>query len=139
MTWTIQHIEQLKAKGHIRDFVDIKQRKKEPKVKAKDKISHEKRFIDAFLESFCKEHGLELSREHKFSEERKFRFDWSINSLMIAVEYEGIYSGKSRHTTMSGYSKDTEKYNIAASLGWKVYRYTAKTYKNIITEIKIKQ
>ena len=137
MTWTIQHIEQLKAKGHIRGFVEMKPRKKEVKIRAKDKVSYEKKFIDAFLVTFCEANGFELSRELKFCKDRKFRFDWSIEGLMIAVEYEGIYGGKSRHTTVTGYSKDTEKYNLAASLGWKVYRYTANTYKSILTDLAL--
>ena len=44
---------------------------------------------------------------------------------MTAWEYEGIMSEKSRHTNILGYSKDAEKYNLAQSLGWKVFRYTA--------------
>ena len=138
MSWTLTHIEQLKAKGQIRGFVDKKPRKKEAKIRAKDKVSYEKLFIDAYLISYCQEHGVELYRELKFAEDRKFRFDWAIKELMIAVEYEGIFSKKSRHTTQSGYSKDTEKYNLAASLGWQVYRYTAGTYKNIVIDLNIK-
>jgi len=49
----------------------------------------------------------------------------AIPALKVAVEYEGIY-GKSRHTTMSGYTGDCEKYNEAQILGWRVLRFTAK-------------
>ena len=108
---------------------------KQKLLKAKDKLSYEKLFIEAHLKSFCQKNDIELSTEFKFSD-RKFRFDWAIEQAKIAIEYEGIFSTNSRHTTQSGYSKDTEKYNLAASLGWKVYRYTASTYKNIINEIK---
>jgi hypothetical protein len=59
---------------------------------------------------------------------RKFRFDWAIPSHKIAIEYEGLMSGKSRHTTVGGFSKDTTKYNLALAQGWRVYRYTALTY-----------
>ncbi|MBD0822623.1 hypothetical protein ICJ85_01195 [Aestuariibaculum marinum] len=78
----------------------------------------------------------EVVEELKFSEERKFRFDWAIPDLKIAIEYEGLFSGKSRHTTKSGFSRDTEKYNLAAIEGWIVLRYTAKTYKNLNRDLK---
>lgn len=81
-------------------------------------------------------------QELKFLDDRMFRFDWAIPSRKVAIEYEGIYSqrkntsGKSRHTTLSGYSKDTEKYNLAAIDGWIVLRYTAKTYKRLESDLE---
>jgi hypothetical protein len=42
---------------------------------------------------------------------------------MIAIEVEGLVKkGKSRHTTISGYIGDTEKYNEAIRHGWRVIR-----------------
>lgn len=79
--------------------------------------------------------GIKFQEEHKFSQERKFRFDLVIVGHKIAIEYEGIFSNKSRHTNMNGYSKDVEKYNLAASLGWTVLRYTAKNYKNVLNDL----
>lgn len=79
--------------------------------------------------------GVPYIKEHRFSCARKFRFDFCIPDYKIAIEYEGIYftskdkeQGRtySRHTTMSGYSMDTEKYNLATVEGWRVLRYTAK-------------
>ena len=58
---------------------------------------------------------------------RRFRFDFAIEDKKIAIEYEGVYKGKSRHTTASGYSEDTIKYNLAVIEGWRVLRYTAST------------
>ncbi len=68
--------------------------------------------------------------EHRFSE-RRFRFDFAIPSKMIAVEYEGLMSEKSGHTTETGYTKDTDKYNLATKLGWQVYRFTILNYNTI--------
>lgn len=73
--------------------------------------------------------------EHRFHPDRKWRFDFAIPEHKIAIEYEGIYSRKSGHTTHKGYTKDTEKYNEAAKLGWTVLRYTANTYKRVIDDI----
>lgn len=61
---------------------------------------------------------------------RKFRFDWAIPEKKIAIEYEGLMSAKSGHTTVGGFSKDTTKYNLATAQGWRVYRYTVLTYLN---------
>jgi hypothetical protein len=54
---------------------------------------------------------------------------------MLAIEFEGIMSEKSRHTTKTGYSKDTEKYNLAAINDWIVLRYTVLTYGNLERDI----
>jgi len=80
--------------------------------------------------------AIEYQTEYKFYKTRKFRFDVAIPDHKIAIEYEGIFSLKSRHTTLKGYTADTEKYNIAQIQGWKVLRYTAINYKNIENDIK---
>lgn len=75
--------------------------------------------------------NVDFVAEHKFHEERKWRFDIAIPSLKIAIEYEGIMSRKSRHTTITGYSKDCDKYNAATIAGWRVLRYNALNYKSV--------
>ncbi len=79
---------------------------------------------------------IEFVEEHVFHPTRKWRFDFAILDKKIAIEYEGIFGkGKSRHTTVSGYTADAEKYNAAVMEGWKVLRYTAKNYKNVIEDL----
>jgi very-short-patch-repair endonuclease len=73
--------------------------------------------------------------EYRFDEKRKFKFDIALPELKIAIEYEGIVSAKSRHTSKTGYSKDCEKYNLATVQGWKVLRYTALNYTNLYQDI----
>lgn len=80
------------------------------------------------LQYWAKEKNQVLLEEHRFSH-RKWRFDFAFKEIMIAIEYEGINSAKSGHTTLVGYTKDTEKYNEAAKLGWDVLRFTAVNYK----------
>ena len=75
----------------------------------------------AYVAKLCEK----WEREHRFAPPRRFRFDWALPSHRVAVEWEGIFAGKSRHTTLKGYSKDAEKYNAAAILGWIVLRFTA--------------
>jgi len=74
--------------------------------------------------------------EYRYCEARKFRFDFAIVDKKIAIEYEGINSEFSRHTEMVGYTRDCTKYNIAASLGWRVLRYTALNYKDFENDLK---
>lgn len=65
-------------------------------------------------------------REFKFALPRRWRFDFAYPELLIGLEVEGgIYRGKSRHTTGSGYADDCIKYNEAAILGWTVMRFTS--------------
>ena len=85
------------------------------------------------LTEFCNTE-LTLHLEYKFSN-RKFRFDYYIEELKLAIEYEGIYTKKSRHTTTSGYTRDTEKYNLATLNGIFILRYTASTYINLKTDL----
>ncbi len=73
--------------------------------------------------------GIEYRTEHHFHPVRKWRFDIAVESLMLAVEYEGIGSEVSRHTTSKGYTQDSDKYNAAQALGWKVYRYTWRNWR----------
>lgn len=75
--------------------------------------------------------------EYVFCPHRKFRFDIALVDDKIAIEYEGTISEKSRHTTITGYSKDCEKYNLAQVLGWKVLRYTALNYDRVMNDIRM--
>jgi very-short-patch-repair endonuclease len=75
--------------------------------------------------------------EYRFHPVRKWRFDWAMPSKKVAVEFEGGVAIKGRHTRIIGYTKDCEKYNAAALLGWKVLRYTALSkINNAIVEIE---
>lgn len=134
--WTASDIKKLNLVTDLEESV-----KKKPsngiKIPQGGKISVEKETIKKTLWVFHRE-GLipEYVEELQFHPERKFRFDWAIPKLMIAIEYEGIFSKKSGHTTISGYTKDCEKYNSAQILGWTVLRYTAKNYTDFPTDIK---
>ncbi len=84
------------------------------------------------LLAWSAEQALVLEEEYLFHVERKWRFDWAIEKLMIAVEFEGgIFQQNSGHNTAKHYTKDAEKYNAAAALGWRVVRLTALNYKSM--------
>lgn len=73
--------------------------------------------------------------EHIFHATRKWRFDIALPDRMLAIEYEGTVSEKSRHTTLSGYAGDCTKYNEAQKCGWRVLRYTALNYADFMKDI----
>jgi len=68
--------------------------------------------------------GFNYVTEYEFHPVRDWRFDYALPEQNIAIEYEGIYSKKSRHLTIKGFREDCRKYNEAALLGWVVIRVT---------------
>ena len=96
------------------------------------KTSKEKSHIEFILTTM----KLKFEMEYVFAKGRKFRADYFVPSLNLVIEYEGLFSTKSRHTTLTGYSNDCRKYNLAASLGFRIFRYTAITYKDVFIDIQ---
>ena len=64
----------------------------------------------------------EPEAEYKFAEPRRYRFDWAFPRLKVAVEVDGGQFAPlgGRHAG----DKDREKLNLAASLGWRVFRFS---------------
>lgn len=90
-----------------------------------------------FIEWTLKSEGINYVKEFKFLKDRKFRFDFYLPDYALGIEYEGIFAGKSRHTSVMGYSKDTEKYNLATLNGYRILRYTAMNYKKFTSDLNI--
>lgn len=132
--FTISQLEELKGKGMIKDFSNAPAPEEKSKTIPKPK---EKKvdWIRLHLVAWCGAHKLELKEELKFHPERRWRFDFAIPELMIAIEYEGLSFEKSGHTTSDAYTKNTEKYNTATTMGWKVLRYTFKNYQTILNDL----
>ena len=140
MSWSKGDLQKLKDKGFSIDdkFKTNEIQVNKPKIV---KVSIEKNIIELYLKQMIQS-GLIKSyeTEYKFSKERKFRFDWFIPDFNLALEYEGIMSEKSRHTTVTGYTGDINKYNLALTLGFLVLRYNALNYQNAYKDIeKIKE
>jgi very-short-patch-repair endonuclease len=60
---------------------------------------------------------------------RKHRFDWAFPKQKIAIEVEGNawnVKGGGRHMQ----DHDLEKYNLAAEMGWRIFRYSPAMLKN---------
>lgn len=86
--------------------------------------------------------GYEFCKEHKFSEQRKWRFDYCNVESKTAIEIEGGAWSNGRHTRGKGFIGDMEKYNMAIVAGWVVLRFTpqqmneTKTFELIKTVIE---
>jgi hypothetical protein len=67
-------------------------------------------------------------KEYLFHPTRKWRVDYFFPKHKIAIEYEGMayFGGKSRHTTISGFTGDAEKYNEMALMGILLLRFNAE-------------
>lgn len=66
--------------------------------------------------------------EYQFHTQRKWRFDVALIDYNVggywAFEIEGgIWTGGA-HTRGKHFLSDAEKYNTAAAMGWKVFRFT---------------
>lgn len=106
------------------------------------KQSKSEQLHDKFV-SDCRLHGLPTPvREHLFAKAalgRRWKFDFCWPEYMVAVEVEGLVMRQlwdaphpkaervlvtyGRHTTITGFCEDSEKYGNAAILGWSVLRF----------------
>ena len=135
--WTPAVLKQLKKDGKIRDYHihENKDNSKGTKIPASEKKSKQKNWLKLNLHYWAIQNKMELKSEHVFHPERDWRFDHAFEEIMVAIEYEGIFSEKSRHTTISGFIGDVEKYNAAQALGWRIIRLTAKDYKTVLKQL----
>lgn len=86
-------------------------------LKPKTHANKYKQMIDLIFLS----QKLDVEKEYQFDKRRKWRFDWAIPAMKIAVEYEGLNftSGSaSGHQTIKGVSAGNEKYSEASIAGW---------------------
>jgi hypothetical protein len=107
----------------------------------KDKGSEAKAWMSRKIYAWAYEKNFHFVSEFRFSRERKYRSDFMVENTFInptfkvLIEYEGLNSDKSGHTTFLGYSENCIKYNLATVEGWDLLRYTAKNYKNVIADL----
>lgn len=71
-----------------------------------------------------------VETEFRFHPARRWRFDYAVPSIQLAVEYNGHgQTGHKNHVgghgSIVGISHDAEKLNAAQLLGWKIIQFTA--------------
>lgn len=78
--------------------------------------------VDLFILGCHTKHIPRPVTEYRFAPKRKFAFDYAWPSVKVALEKEGGVFTRQAHGSISGVLRDIEKYNLAASLGWRVLR-----------------
>lgn len=87
----------------------------------------------------------ECVREYRFHPTRKWRFDYALPSIKIAIEIDGGVWTLGRHNRPKGYIADLEKFNEAAAMGWLVLKftpqqqYTTKTLRTLQRAVQQRQ
>lgn len=76
------------------------------------------------LQQDSREYLPDPEKEYRFHHDRKWRFDRAWPRSMVAVEVEGGKWTRGRHQRPQGFEDDIIKYNEAARLGWRVFRFT---------------
>lgn len=145
MAFTLKDIEKLQKLGKIRGFQHQEKKKQKPEVGGRKVAKHfkqkskEKDWLYSNVLYWANSRGVVVNEEYVFHPDRKWRFDlflrFSADHKGIGIEYEGIGSEKSRHTTIKGYSGDTDKYREAAKMGITVLRYTVINYQKAIEDL----
>lgn len=69
---------------------------------------------------------IDLHEEHKFLEDRKFRFDFANLESKIAIEINGGNWVGGRHTNALALEKEYEKFSLAAREGWRIFVLSPK-------------
>lgn len=144
MAFTVQQLKDLQQAGKIQGYREMIPKKggkysaKGPKnIPDQGKRSKGLVWLDWNLQYFANEHALSMEKEYRFDGDRKWRFDYAFPVIMTAVEFEGgIFMARSGHNTARHYTKDTEKYNRAAVLGWTVIRVTAMNYQTAPMQLR---
>ena len=80
---------------------------------------------------------MKVSEEFRFHPVRRWRFDFAIPELKLAIEIEGGSWTQGRHTRGKGYQGDIEKYNTAQLMGWKILRYTPQQDGECMRDLEI--
>lgn len=62
--------------------------------------------------------------EYRFHPARRWRFDYALPAVRLAVEIDGGAWMQGRHNRAAGFIADMAKLNAAAEAGWRVLRFT---------------
>lgn len=82
--------------------------------------------------------GYKVEPEFRIDGKRRFKADWKVSkgNNYCLVEYEGINSQTARHTTITGYTNDCTKYNLAQINGHRILRYTMVNFCNVFEDLE---
>ena len=65
--------------------------------------------------------------EYKFHPTRRWKIDWALPERLLGLEYEGgVFGAGQGHRATGKFLRDLEKYSVAAAMGWRIIRCTAR-------------
>lgn len=79
--------------------------------------------------------GPPLIPEYRFSDRHRYRFDYALPAIKVAIEIEGGVRVGIGHAHFRRYESDCRKYNLAQRLGWIVFRFTPQMLREDIDEL----
>lgn len=82
---------------------------------------------------------LDYIKEYPFSPDRNYKLDFAYPEASVGIEIQGgLYNNRvGGHSSSAGIIRDMEKSNLAQSLGWVVFHYSASMFDNLEKIIKI--
>ena len=69
-------------------------------------------------------------REYRFAPPRRYRADFAYPDKLLLIEVEGGVWTQGRHSRGAGFTEDCSKYNLAATMGFRVLRFTGDMIKS---------
>jgi len=72
----------------------------------------------------------EPEREYRFAPPRRYRADFAYPDEMLLIEVEGGVWTNGAHVRGKHYTSDCSKYNLAATMGFRVLRFTGEMIKS---------
>jgi len=135
--WTISDLKASKAASLNQKVIEeLENPKKARKKRVPSQPCKQVLWMGNQLAWWAHEKGIEVINEFRFHPIRRWKADFAVPEKRILIEYEGLNSERSRHTTLTGYTGDTEKYNAAQALGYKILRFTALNYRTVLKELE---
>lgn len=95
-------------------------------LKGGKKRSAEPTRVALFLAALADQGLPKPVREFRFAPNRKFRADFAWPAWLLLCEMEGGVFTRQAHGSITGLLRDIEKYNLAATLGYRVIRCVPK-------------
>ena len=123
---TTIHLSQLDPERRAEVEAQLNAVKPGPKTDARkllDKLQQES-LSRLFLAHWERNELPTLTPEYQFHPTRKWKLDYALPELKIAVEIHGGTRKQGRHNRADGFAKDREKMNEAQAAGWLVIEIT---------------
>lgn len=137
MAYTVRKIDDLPPHHREEARRQLDAGKKLPKTEAQKllKQAQQETLSRLFLAHWQRNELPKLEMEYKFHPDRRWRLDYALPELKIAIEIHGgtrkTYTDKNgivrqggRHNRADGFANDREKMNAAQAMGWIVIELT---------------